>query len=264
MDPPPTSGWPGRQQPAVPGGVVSDVAADPGARPLSRRHFLGAAAWALGGALCGGARAATRLGTHGMVLFGGREALYGYHLAMFHAPHDRQVLLRLGAVDPALDAQLRQALAGQPALWTLNPERFDLDRLSPGAVEPLRGFSADVVLGHFERGGHTVHAAAALRVEQVVAFRPLAPTAGPPRSLRYDVIGAGTERFLVKRIGHRPDFDHIVSLHTVSRPGGRTLTLAADALRSPSLAMLADALRDQAGLVATNLATLYDDRADLQ
>ncbi len=237
--------------------------ADIGIQMLSRRNFLIAGTLAFGGALCGGAHAAPRFGNHGMALFGGRDGLYGYHLAMFHAPHDRQVLLRLSATDPALDATLRRALAAQPALWTLNPERFDLDRLAPAATDALEGFNADIVLGHFERGGRLVHANVALRVDRVIAFRPLVPAISAPKWLRYDLIGDGDERFLIKRIDRRPDFDQIVSLRTTSSSKRRALTLNADGLRSPSMEQLADALLRQTNLVATDLVSLYDDRADL-
>jgi hypothetical protein len=244
---------------------IADIDADIDRQTLSRRHFLIAGTLAFGGALCGGAHAAPRLGTHGMVLFGGRDGLYGYHLAMFHAPHDRQVLLRLSATDPALDTTLRQALADRPVLWTLSPERFDLDRFAPAATNALNGFKADIVLGHFERGGRTVHANVALRVDRVIAFRPLATAASASTSWRYDLVGDGHERFLIKRIEQRPDFDQIVSLRTTSRRKPRSLTLDAEAgLRSPTMEQLADALLRQTNVVATDLVALYDDRADLE
>ena len=218
-------------------------------RPLSRRNLLIGGAWLFAAGLCNRTIASSRLGTHGMILFGGNDGLYGYHLAMFHAPHDRQVLIRLSAQDPALDALLR----------------FDLERLAPAAPDPLGGFKADVVHGHFERGGRTIHANVALRVERVVAFRPLAAEATKAKWLHYDIIGEGDERFLVKRIEQRPDFDQIVSLRTTSRSGQRTLTLrAAPGLTSPSMVQLAQALSKQADLVATELVQLYGDRADLQ
>jgi hypothetical protein len=250
--------------------------ADTRIRPLSRRNFLISGAWLFAGGLCHGAQAASqhvtsrppgtpRLGTHGMVLFGGNDGLYGYHLAMFHAPHDRQVLMRLGAIDPAMDATLRKALAERPVLWTLNPERFDLDRLAPGADDALDGFKADVVLGHFERSGRTIHADVALRVDRVVAFRPLVTAASRSALLRYDIVGDGRERFLIKRIEQRPDFDQIVSLRTRSKGGRRRLALRPEAsLASPTMAQLSEALSKQAGLVAEELVPLYDDRADLQ
>lgn len=254
---------------------MSGDPADTRIGPLSRRDFLIGGAWLFAGGFWRGARAASpdvtpppgtpRLGTHGMVLFGGHDGLYGYHLAMFHAPHDRQVLMRLGATDPTMDVTLRKALAERPVLWTLNPQRFDLDRLAPGASDALDGFKADVVLGHFERGGRTVHADVALRVECVVAFRPLATAASRSTWLHYDIVGDARERFLIKRIEQRPDFDQIVSLRTTSQNGRRTLILRPEPdLASPTMAQLSVALSKQAGVVAGELVPLYDDRADLQ
>lgn len=65
-------------------------------------------------------------GTHGMVLFGGREALYASHLPLFRAPHDHQVVLQVRLADPALDRTLRERLDGKTALWTIEPERLAL------------------------------------------------------------------------------------------------------------------------------------------
>jgi hypothetical protein len=36
---------------------------------------------------------------HGMVLFGGKQAAYVSHLPMFHAPHDRQLILKVALAD---------------------------------------------------------------------------------------------------------------------------------------------------------------------
>lgn len=79
-------------------------------------------------------------GEHGMALFGGKDGLYASHLPMFHAPHDYQVVLQLHVADARLDAALKRRLDGKTALWTVAPEKFDLDRLSPGATVPLRQF----------------------------------------------------------------------------------------------------------------------------
>ncbi|MGH8031381.1 MAG: hypothetical protein ACREO8_03210 [Luteimonas sp.] len=229
-----------------------------------RRCFKSLVMWALSAAWCMTATAEPRVGVHGMVLFGGHDGLYGYHLAMFHAPHDRQVLVRLRATDPVLDRQLRKALAARPSLWTLAPQSFDLDRLAPGAALPLREFTADVVSGHFERGGDTAHTRVTLRVEKVLMFRPLAPTLGPPQTLRYDVVGEGEERFLVKRIERRPDFDQIVAFRTRSRDDAAMLSVVAQALRPATTKQLASALQAQSGLQPTRWTSVYHDAADLQ
>lgn len=169
------------------------------------------------------------MGVHGMVLFGGRAGLYASHLPMFHAPHDVQAVLRVHLADPRLDAAIRARLDGKAALWTLDPERFALGRLAPGAARPLAAFRADVVQGHFEQGGAVRYRAADLVVDEVLLYRPLAGGAPPPAVATYLPVG----RFLVKRIDGRPDVDHIVRLRRpapgpveVARKGGMPDTAA--------------------------------------
>jgi hypothetical protein len=183
----------------------------------SRRHVL-AAATLLG--VCSPvaiAAPAARLGVHGMVLFGGREGLYGSHMPMFHAPHDVQVVLRLAPADARMGMTLRHALHAAPGrLWTLEPEHFNLDRLAPGAVEPLTEFSARVVEGHFERGGRTAHEAVRFRVEKRLVWAPLDATPRRAATQRFWCLGDGMERFLVKQLDQRPDVDLIGSFRTAT------------------------------------------------
>lgn len=174
-------------------------------RPLTALPLL----LALALALSTPAAAEASYGVHGMVLFGGRDGLYASHLPMFHAPHDVQVVLKVRFADPALERAMRARLDGRTALWTLAPERFALDRLAPRAAQPLAGFAADVVEGHFEQGGTARHRQARLTVEQVVLYRPLDRAPSVRATSRYVPVG----RYLVKLIDSRPDFDHIVLLN---------------------------------------------------
>ncbi|HEY0064269.1 MAG TPA: hypothetical protein VGC21_19285, partial [Telluria sp.] len=190
---------------------------------------------------CAGAAAAT-FGQHGMVLFGGSGGLYASHLPMYHAPHDWQVILRLRLADPALDARLRRALASKVSLWTLSPEAFALDRLAPASAHALKSFQADVVQGHFEQGGQTRHAGARVMVEQVLVWRRLDPAAGRKVSARYLQIGHGRERFLVKQIDSRPDFDHIVAIRSGAGSPASALALPKPTLAQPSANALRRAL----------------------
>lgn len=173
-----------------------------------------------GAASCANA-AGTTFGTHGMVLFGGSDGLYAAHLPMFHAPHDYQVVLRVRLADPAQDAALRAHLQESIALWTLDPEKFAIDRLAPGAAQPLTSFRAAVVQGHFEQDGRK-HSEAQLLVDEVLHFRQLPMAVRSAPATRYLQFGAPERRYLVKLIESRPDFDHIFALDT--RPGkGRML-----------------------------------------
>jgi hypothetical protein len=214
-------------------------------------------------ALMAGSAAAAPLGvtygTHGMALFGGKDALYASHLPMFHAPHDYQVVLQVRVKDPALDAALRQRLHGKTALWTIDPEKFELDRLAPGAAAPVREFKADLVDGHFERGGKTQYKGATVVVDKVLIYRQLSAGAARRDSARYIQLGSGKQRYLVKEIDSRPDFDHIVAIDAPAGASSAPLMLAKQGLDETAAAALARALPG-----ASVNGTVYFDTADLK
>lgn len=212
--------------------------------------------------LAGAAAAADKgptWGTHGMALFGGKEALYASHLPMFHAPHDYQVVLQVHIADPKLDAALRQRLDGKTALWSIDPEKFELNRLAPNAAAPVRQFRADLVEGHFERGGKTQYAGATVVVDKVLMYRQLSADAARRDSARYVQLGSGKQRYLVKEIDSRPDFDHIVALEASPAVATGAVVAGKLGLNEPPAAALERALPG-----AKITGTVYFDTADLK
>jgi len=197
------------------------------------------------------------MGVHGMALFGGADGLFASHLPLFRPPHDRQILLEIQAEDAALDRQLRAGLAADAKLWTIEPERFELARLLPDAAAPLRRFRANVVQGHFERGGRTVHKDVPFRIVRVLANRPIAPGSVKPIAI-YHPVGRGRTWFLVKKIDGRPDFDHIVALAPGSQP--RTIYVQRQGERQPATAILDRALAGKARV----RTTVYFETDDLR
>lgn len=225
-----------------------------------QRHIQHAALALAAWLLAAGAHGANpSFGLHGMALFGGQEGLYISHLPMFHAPHDTQLVARVRVADAALDAELRRRLDGKTALWTVAPEKFELDRLAPGAAAPLRQFQADLVLGHFEQDGQTQYTGATVVVEQVLMYRPLSPAARDGATATYVQLGSGAQRFLVKEIDSRPDFDHIVAYRAA--PGATTApaTVARHALRQPGAQALAAALGVPPAGIAGTIYFYTDD-----
>jgi hypothetical protein len=208
------------------------------------------------------------MGEHGMLLFGGRDGLFLSHLPMFHRPHDTQVVLQVHLPDPRQDEELRRDLASRPQVWTVVPERFELDRLAPDAPRPLRSFRADVVQGHFERGGKTMHAGDEFIVDRVVFEHRLAPTRGLGATLAYRVVDAGPaarEHFLVHWIATRPDADHVLRVTT---PAPATLPRQVELPRGQGLtaspAALQRALRQAGATTARVDRTLYLETGDLE
>jgi hypothetical protein len=187
-------------------------------------------------------------GAHGMVLFGDRDGLYASHLPLFKAPHDRQIVLQLRLADPRLDAQLRARMQGTTALWTIDPERFELSRLDPASASALREFKADIVEGHFERGGRQRYAQARFVVEKLLYHWRLDPTLRVATESHYLPVG----KYLVKRLDSRPDFDHIVKL---AQPARAPLTIARPDLANPERAL---------GTLTPVVGTVYFETGDLR
>jgi hypothetical protein len=197
-------------------------------------------------------------GLHGMLLFGGPDGLYASHLPMFHPPHDRQVVFALRLADATLDKQLRRDLGARPAVWTLVPEKFELARLAPAAANPLTSFKGDIVEGHFERDGVTRHQGVTVQVLRVERFQPLDAGAVPGRKAHYRSVGAGNTWFLVKDLGARPDFDHVLAVRGPRKPA--PIELDVSGIAQPADAALQRRLPRGDKL----LGTVYFDTADLQ
>jgi hypothetical protein len=198
-------------------------------------------------------------GEHGMALFGGKEGLYASHLPMFHTPHDYQVIMQVHVADPATDAELRQRLDGKTALWTIAPEKFELSRLAPAATLPLKRFKADLVLGHFEQGGKTQYAASTVVVDKVLMFSKLSPEQRASISASYVQIGSGRQRYLIKQIDSRPDYDHIVAYAAADGVPTDAITVDKQALRAPSNRTLAEALHVRPDAIRATVYFYTDD-----
>ena len=182
------------------------------------------------------------MGSHGMLLFGGPDALYASHLPMFHPPHDYQVILQVRLADKAQDAALRKRLDNRAEPWTLDPEKFQLDRLAPGARAPLTRFKANLVQGHFEQGGKTEYTGAGVLVEKVLYFRQLSALTARAAAARYLQLGTGKQRFLVKQIDTRPDFDHVLAAQARPRVSGAAVVVPKTALQQSADAAIMHAM----------------------
>lgn len=112
-------------------------------------------------------------GTHGMAMFGGKNGLYASHLPMAHPPHDYQAIFTFHVADARIDAALRQRLEAHPTLWTIAPEKFELNRLDPASKNPLQHFKADIVLGHFEQDGKTEYHDVTIVVDKIELYLKL-------------------------------------------------------------------------------------------
>lgn len=150
--------------------------------------------------------------THGMLLFGDKIT-YASHLPMFHSPHNYQLLLKLTLTDrPGAKtlAAYAQAKANATTYFTLVPEVMDLTKLISGAKTD---FTAEIYLGHFERGGQTL-GAVNIHVDKIV-FSAKLDGYQTPTDNKFIVFGENGEYFAAHLIKGEPNFDSIVSTKPV-------------------------------------------------
>jgi hypothetical protein len=158
-----------------------------------------------------------RMGTHGMVLFGGGGApTYASHIPMFHAPHDLQLVLQVSLSHATWKAPASFSDQG----YTLVPEKLDLTALADGR---LKAFKAAVFRGNFEAGGTELVKGAEVKVQQVVLVRPLSTATPAAPALSYLWLPGG---FLLHAISAPPDFDQVVRVKGDSKAAaGAQVTL---------------------------------------
>lgn len=203
-------------------------------------------------------------GTHGMLLFGNQDGLYAAHLSMFHPPHDYQVVLKIRLTDRLLDEELRRQLEKKPTLWTIEPEQFNLSRLSPDTKSRLLDFKANIVDGHFEKSGYPKYKDTQISIQETLIFRQLPLHTHSSNAIRYWQIGSGKQRFLLKEINARPDFDHVVSINVPSDSGTEKVELPRNGVHKPNHRQLEKMLKTIAGDQATINTTVYFNNTNLR
>jgi hypothetical protein len=180
-----------------------------------------------------GSAASDRPSVHGMVVIGS-DPIFLSHLAMFHSPHDYQVLFE--ASFGAVDSVYRDDRNAHPntRFYTFAPEKFVLPELFPGpAGEPARrtSFTGSLVRNHFEQPpahpDEPVEIATDVRVDVlgVVHHRKFDPHDEELEHLMYLLFGKGPELLLAHRITRSPDFDQLLR---VALPG---TSITAETLR---------------------------------
>lgn len=149
-----------------------------------------------------------RPAVHGMLLFGS-DHIYLSHLPMFHPPHDYQVILQVGLSNAAKNSYLN-AKKQHPeiSIFTIVPEPFVL----PDKIAPNKQFSAQIFLGHFERGGVPISGSVPVTIEKVLFFKKFNAAEIAPNEAKYLAFGAGSEIFAAHLISVKPDFDHIMHI----------------------------------------------------
>ena len=145
------------------------------------------------------AKAAGRIGVHGMVALG-RTVHYFEHIPMFRMPHDEQLVLRV---------DLRDA-HGAPIDTDLGSATFTFEPAQPSSLDDLNHAGATLTgaihRGSFERGGEVAIAGVTATVTAVVLARSLP---GSADHAAY-VFGPADDAYVTVAIGPDRPFQQIL------------------------------------------------------
>ncbi|GLX77456.1 hypothetical protein tinsulaeT_07960 [Thalassotalea insulae] len=145
------------------------------------------------------------VGVHGMVLVSHSSSIYASHLPLYQKPHDIQLLYKIDTKSIPLIQLVRDA-----DLVTIKPRPFNLQRLARGEKLTL---TADVYLGHFERGGTVVYENMELIFSRQLYVRAMKELPKASELQEYDVIKlTGNSRIYVHRISQAPSYDHLIHI----------------------------------------------------
>ena len=145
---------------------------------------------------------------HGMAVVSGGGKIFLSHLPMFHHPHDQQALLEAELDPAAVAAYQASRQSSKETVYTLVPEEFVLSDMLDRPVP----FTAELFVGHFERGGKRIAAHVKVQIKRVVFRAPLKASTPQPEVPQYLLFGAPEAPFLAHLISGAPDFDQLLAV----------------------------------------------------
>lgn len=159
--------------------------------------------------------------THGMLIVGGKT-VYLSHLSMFpQSPHRFQAIFEVELPNQTAYTSDRAANPNQ-RIYTIKPKLFRLQSLNPADPRPTLATSfpvGTIERGHFEKmepNEKILVGSGNVKIKRVLHFREYKQGAIPIPQLRYLLFGKGGELFLAHFINGAPDFDHVLTVRTVS------------------------------------------------
>lgn len=161
---------------------------------------------------------------HGMLLFG-QNKHYASHLPMFHAPHDYQLIMELDMVNPPRSQTLEsyELLKSQgETLFTLVPQRMDLSKIISGEIE---SFTANIYLGHFERGGKSL-GPVTINVAKIIFSKKLMHHEAEEKQ-EYIMFGTEGDYYAAHIVKGAPSFDLIAKVSQAQEHQRETCTRVA-------------------------------------
>jgi len=145
------------------------------------------------------------MGNHNLVLFNKGSAIYASHLVSYEEPNNVQILYKLEVKDISLIQLVRDA-----DLVTIKPKAFNLERMMRGEKFEL---TADVYLGHFNRGGLLTYENLSISFHKKLYHRVMDNLEQSNNRQKYDVVQLPrNERIIVHQIQFPPSYAQIIYL----------------------------------------------------
>jgi hypothetical protein len=144
------------------------------------------------------------MGSHDLVLMNSGSTIYATHLSTYEEPHNVQIIYRVDFEQNTIIPLVRDS-----DLVTVRTQPFNLQRLM--REEEDVEITADIYLGHFDKGGFKAYEKAYINFNKPIYVRELVDIDESSRRQKYDVVDVkSSERMLIHQIQSAPSYDHIM------------------------------------------------------
>jgi len=142
---------------------------------------------------------------HPMVLVNKGSNIYAMNMSGYRMPHDLQVVYEIKNPDVAFLNLVKDA-----ELVTIKPQAFNIQRLLRGEEITV---TADVYMGHFDRGGSLFYANRTIEFTEKLYAREFKELQDSSQWQEYDYVDIkGNERLYIHKIQKPPSFSHLIHI----------------------------------------------------
>ena len=142
-------------------------------------------------------------GLHPMALVNKGSNIFAVNMSGYRSPHDLQIIYQIKNPDVAFLNLVKDA-----ELVTIKPQAFNIQRLLRGEEVTL---TADVYMGHFDRGGSLFYASRTIEFTDKLYSREFKALEDSTQWQEYDYIDIkSNERIYIHRIQKAPSFSHLI------------------------------------------------------
>jgi hypothetical protein len=144
-------------------------------------------------------------GVHPMALVNKGSNIFAVNMSGYRVPHDLQIVYQIKNPDVAFLNLVKDA-----ELVTIKPQAFNIQRLLRGEEITV---TADVYMGHFDRGGSLFYANRTIEFTDKLYAREFKELQDSTQWQEYDYVDIkGSERLYIHKIQKAPSFSHLIHI----------------------------------------------------